>query len=100
MKGSRATKLFVSADPDEPLATAEPATVLLVRHAHVDAIGTRLVGRLPGIGLSATGAAEVEQLRARLVHEEISAIYSSPLERAMATARPLGLDHGLDVLEE
>ena len=39
-------------------------TALLIRHGHVEAIGRRLVGRLPGVTLSNSGLSEVERLRA------------------------------------
>ena len=70
-------------------------TALLIRHAHVDAIGRRLVGRLPGINLSERGLAEVERLR-RNFAVPVEAIYSSPLERARQTAAPLAADRKFD----
>jgi broad specificity phosphatase PhoE len=68
---------------------------LLVRHGHTDVIGRRLVGRLPGIPLSETGQTQVERLR-RSVAAPLAAIYSSPLERALATARPLAAARNLE----
>jgi probable phosphoglycerate mutase len=61
-------------------------TVLLIRHAHTDAIGLQLCGRSPGVHLSARGRAEAARLGGGLAAESIAAIYSSPLERAVETA--------------
>jgi probable phosphoglycerate mutase len=73
------------------------ATILLIRHAMTSAVGVRLTSRLPGVRLSPEGAAQVERLRERLRGVELSAVYSSPLERALATAAPLASDRRLDV---
>ena len=67
--------------------------VLFVRHAHTDAVGARLVARLPGVMLSAAGQVEAEKLRRMLRQELISAVYSSPLERALQTAAAIANDH-------
>jgi probable phosphoglycerate mutase len=76
----------------------ESTTVLLIRHAHTDAIGHRLCGRLLGIPLSAMGVSEAEELGCTLAAScRLAAIYSSPLERAHDTAisiaqhQPLGV---------
>jgi broad specificity phosphatase PhoE len=63
--------------------------LLLIRHAHHDYIGRAIAGWLPGVSLSASGRAEAAALPTRLSEFQISAIYSSPLERAMETAAPL-----------
>jgi broad specificity phosphatase PhoE len=70
-------------------------TALLIRHGHVDAIGRRLVGRLPGVTLSTSGLSEVERLRRNLALR-LDAVYSSPLERARETAAPLAADRKLE----
>ena len=62
---------------------------LLIRHASNDAVGKRLVGRMTGVHLNVEGQAQAEALGERLKHINISAIYSSPLERAIETAAPL-----------
>ncbi len=66
----------------------ESTTVLLIRHARIDAIARRrLCGRLLGISLSATGVSEAEELGRTLAAScRLAAIYSSPLERAHDTA--------------
>ncbi len=68
---------------------------LLVRHGHTDVIGRRLVGRLPGIPLSEVGQTQVETLR-RSIAAPLAAVYSSPLERALATAQPLAAARNLE----
>lgn len=65
------------------------ATFCLVRHGHTDAIGQRLVGRLPGVPLSGKGRAQAERLVPLLRSYDIDAIVSSPMERAQQTAQPL-----------
>ena len=63
--------------------------ILLIRHASVDAIGRRIVGRMPGVHLNARGREEAEKLVSRLEGIEVDAIYSSPLERTRETAEVL-----------
>lgn len=76
--------------PAVEAASGPCTTILLIRHAHTDAIGTRLCGRLPGIPLSAAGYAQATRLGRRLGRAvQLNAIYSSPLERARATASAL-----------
>ena len=87
-----------SAIPSDARNAAPSRTVvLLIRHGHTDAVGHCLVSRLPGVSLSAIGRAEVERLRAMLSHELISAVYASPLERAMETAERIAHDRGVRV---
>lgn len=64
-------------------------TALLIRHAHTDVLGRRLVGRLAGIPLSQHGRRAVHRLQMALRAAPLHAIYSSPLERALETAQPL-----------
>jgi broad specificity phosphatase PhoE len=61
-------------------------TALLIRHAHTDVLGRRLVGRLAGLRLRRK---EVHRLQKALRAAPLHAIYSSPLERALETAQPL-----------
>lgn len=72
-------------------------TLLLVRHANCDHVGKRLVGRLPDIRLNSQGEAEAQALASRLASMTLAAIYSSPLERAVETARTLAGPHELVV---
>ncbi len=71
--------------------------LLLVRHGATDSVGQRVCGRTPGIELNARGAAEVRELGARLAALPISAVYSSPIERAQSTARAIAAPHQLEV---
>lgn len=74
-------------------------TVLLVRHGHTAAIGSRLVGRLPGIDLTPAGHEQAFRLATRLTAYATAAIYSSPLQRAIQTAWPFAQARGLPVME-
>ena len=56
-----------------------------------------LVGRMPGIGLSAQGRAEIAMVAERLAAEPIAAIYASPLQRTRETAEILAARLGLTV---
>ena len=69
--------------------------LLLIRHALTDSVGKRLSGRLPGVPLNAIGREQAQKLAARLTHLPLSAIYSSPLERAVETAEPVAQSHQL-----
>lgn len=71
---------------------------LLIRHAHTDGIGSRLNGRQGGIRLSEQGRREAVDLAAALRYVPLTAIYSSPRERALETAEAVARDHGLQVL--
>jgi broad specificity phosphatase PhoE len=73
------------------------AVILLVRHAETDAVGVRLTGRQPGVALNGRGLAQVEQVCRYLRDVPLTAIYSSPLERALGTASPIAASHGLEV---
>jgi len=63
-------------------------TFLLIRHGLTDAVGHQITGRLPGVHLNETGRKQAAELPQRLARWKISAIYSSPLERALETATP------------
>jgi probable phosphomutase (TIGR03848 family) len=64
-------------------------TFLLIRHAMHDLVEGTLAGHMPGVHLSAQGQQQAERLAEWLAALPIAAIYSSPLERTMQTARPL-----------
>jgi broad specificity phosphatase PhoE len=74
--------------------------LLLIRHASHDLLGRELVGRRPGVHLSAGGRAEAEALAERLCRLGVDSIYSSPRERAMETAEPIARRAGSTVLTE
>lgn len=71
--------------------------LLLVRHANTDANGKRLAGRSEGIALNEEGRVQAQWLAARLAVLPVSAIYSSPLQRAMETAEAIATLVGRDV---
>lgn len=71
--------------------------LLLIRHAHHDYIGRAIAGWLPGVSLSKFGKTQAVALPKRLARSRISAIYSSPLERALKTAAPLAAALGMKV---
>jgi probable phosphoglycerate mutase len=63
--------------------------LLLIRHALTDSVGVRFSGRTPGVSLNDEGRKQAQMLAERLADLPVSAIYSSPLERAIETAVPL-----------
>jgi broad specificity phosphatase PhoE len=65
------------------------ATFFLIRHAACEGLGYRINGRMQGVLLTEKGKQEAQQLAERLAHAAISAIYSSPLERAQATTQAI-----------
>jgi probable phosphoglycerate mutase len=72
-------------------------TFLLIRHGENDWVGRRLPGWTPGLHLNANGRAQAEALAALLRPVRLAAVCSSPLERALETARPLARVKGLPV---
>lgn len=62
--------------------------VLLVRHGVTPTTGRVLPGRAPGLHLSAAGVEQAEKAARRLAPLPITAILTSPLERAVETAAP------------
>lgn len=75
--------------------------VLLIRHATNDWVGDRLAGWTPGVHLNEPGQAQAAALAERLAAWPLSAIYSSPLERAVETAQAVAQRRdGLEVVIE
>lgn len=68
----------------------------LVRHGSHDLLGKVLVGRGP-VSLSATGQAEAEAVAAVLSNAGLTAVVSSPRERAAQTAASIAARAGLEV---
>jgi probable phosphomutase (TIGR03848 family) len=73
------------------------AAFLLIRHAHHDQVGKALVGRMPKVALSQEGERQAESLAEQLAGLKIDRIYSSPLERAQATAAVIAKRFDLEV---
>jgi broad specificity phosphatase PhoE len=71
-------------------------TFLLIRHATCDPIGRSIAGRAPGIHLNEAGRRQAERLAQRLSSVALTALYSSPLERALETAAPIAAAQGID----
>jgi probable phosphomutase (TIGR03848 family) len=90
--GHRYIVLF---DPERH--SADMTTFLLIRHALCDPVGRSIAGRAPGVPLNQRGIQQAEALAGRLAELPISAVYSSPLERAVQTARPIAKRKGLSV---
>ena len=71
--------------------------IFLIRHgATVLTAEDRFAGST-NVQLSDEGREQVRRLAARLEAENIAAIYASPLDRTMETARILAAPHGLEV---
>jgi probable phosphoglycerate mutase len=73
-------------------------TVLLIRHGLNDWVGKRLAGRTPDVHLNEQGRKQAQMLVSVLKDLTIDSIYSSPLERAIETAKPLALAKELPVI--
>ena len=75
------------------------ATIHLIRHAENEYVARgRLAGRLPGIHLNEKGMKQAKSLAEALSDVPIKAIYASPLERCLETAKPLSEALELDVV--
>ncbi len=72
-------------------------TFLLIRHATNSMVGKSLAGWTPNVHLNEEGQGQAKRLAERLGQLPISAIYSSPLERAVETAEPLAQARNLEV---
>ena len=73
------------------------ATILLIRHAaHVE-LGRTLSGRRRDVALSPDGMEQAEIVGDLLGVEPITAVYSSPRERAYYTARSVAEPHEITV---
>ena len=64
-------------------------TILLIRHGETDFVGRRLAGWARGVHLNARGHEQAGEVAKALGRLPLRAIYSSPLERALETAKPL-----------
>jgi probable phosphoglycerate mutase len=74
-------------------------TLLLVRHALCDPVGRSIAGRARGVHLNEEGRRQADDLGRRLGALVISAIYSSPLERALETAAPIAALQRVPVIQ-
>nr|MBU6203331.1 MSMEG_4193 family putative phosphomutase [Acidobacteriota bacterium] len=70
---------------------AKPTLVLLVRHGTTPTTGKVLPGRARGLHLADSGKQQAIRVAERIAEVgKVAAVYSSPLERARETARPIG----------
>ena len=72
-------------------------TIFLVRHAVTSHTGSKLTGWMEGVHLTEEGRAQAEATAELLADVPIKAIYSSPIDRTIETARIIALRHKLDV---
>jgi probable phosphoglycerate mutase len=72
-------------------------TFLLIRHALCEPVGRMIAGRMPAVSLNEAGRQQAKALADRLDGLSLDALYSSPLERALETAAPIGASHELPV---
>lgn len=74
-----------------PETTKRPPTVVfLVRHGLTPTTGRLLPGRAAGLSLADEGRAQAESAARRIAAvPRVSAVYASPLERALETAAPI-----------
>jgi broad specificity phosphatase PhoE len=82
---------------------AEPArpemTIFhLLRHGQHGLLGKALAGRMPGVGLTEQGRAEIAAVAERLAREPIAAIYASPLQRTRESAEIVAERLGLPIV--
>jgi 2,3-bisphosphoglycerate-dependent phosphoglycerate mutase len=74
-------------------------SIIFLRHGQAkNNIERILTGRTPGIPLTEKGIDQAEKAAKFLEHMNISAIYSSPIERAKHTAEIVGKHNSLDVI--
>ena len=71
--------------------------LFLIRHALTPQTGDKLSGWTPGLSLSDEGRAQVQRLVERLKPVTLDAVYASPLERCVETAKPVASSKGLRV---
>ncbi|MBI3161546.1 MAG: histidine phosphatase family protein [Chloroflexi bacterium] len=75
--------------------------LLLIRHGENDYVKTgKMAGRIPGVHLNEKGKNQARALSDALTGVPIKAVYASPLERAMETAKPISESHALKIIEE
>lgn len=69
----------------------------LVRHGVTDHTGQRLSGWMEDVHLSETGREQADAVATMLARIQFRAVYSSPIDRTVETARPIAARHGLGV---
>ena len=72
-------------------------TLILVRHGRVHNPNHVVYADLPGFDLDPQGVLEAHATAHRLAARPVDVVVSSPLARALTTARAIAAPHGLDV---
>lgn len=76
-------------------------SIIFLRHGQAkNNIERILTGRTPGVPLTEKGIDQAEKAAKFLEHMNISAIYSSPIERAKHTAEIVGKHNSIDVITD
>ena len=73
------------------------ALLHLLRHGTHNLGGGVLAGRMPGVGLTERGRAEIAAAAERLADENIAALYASPLQRTRESAEIVSERLGLPI---
>ncbi|MFN8413960.1 MAG: histidine phosphatase family protein [Anaerolineales bacterium] len=74
--------------------------LLLIRHGENDYVKTgKMAGRLPGVHLNERGQKQAQALGDALKNVPLTALYSSPLERAIETATPIATVRNLTIVQ-
>ena len=79
---------------------SETTVVHLLRHGEVENPDHIIYGRLSGYHLSANGRAMARAAEDFFADRQVTALFSSPLERALETARPVAERLGLPVVTD
>jgi broad specificity phosphatase PhoE len=79
---------------------SDTTVVHLLRHGEVDNPRGIIYGRLPGYHLSAAGRLMAEAAADYFSERPVVALFSSPLERAQETARPIAERLGLPIVTD
>ena len=69
----------------------------LLRHGEHGLLGKALAGRMPGVGMTEKGRAEIAGVAQRLAKEKVAAIYASPLQRTRESAEIVAERLGLPI---
>jgi broad specificity phosphatase PhoE len=69
----------------------------LLRHGEHGLLGKVLAGRMPGVGMTERGRAEIASQAERLAGDKIAAIYASPLQRTRESAEIVAARLGLPI---
>ena len=73
-------------------------TIMLIRHGNTDWNIEEIFRGLADVELNETGMKQAKLLAEYLEDEPIKEIYSSPLKRALKTAKTISESHGLEVM--